>query len=265
VTSFSCGDLVAMPCHLAPRTAVALSQDRKTLWLVVVDGWQSGSSGLTAAQLAAFIGGDLGAHESLMLDGGSASALVLDGALKSSPSDGVERPVANHLAIRHGALPDGLMLGVVAEGAVTGPRIAGALVTMDDGRQKTYDGENLWSFTVRPRWACVSASAPGYQTATQCRQVPSDGEIYASLALQPEGAGGGDAGPDQPDAGPMADAAPMPDAGEVFADAGVDPDPRGGCGCLAAGGGRSAPASTLLLLLAALWLRGIRPSRPRNR
>ncbi|HLU65830.1 MAG TPA: phosphodiester glycosidase family protein [Kofleriaceae bacterium] len=265
VGTYDCSDLVAMPCEPAPRTAVALSQDRNTLWMIVVDGWQADSFGLSAGQLASFIDGELDAYQALLLDGGSASALWLDGALVSSPSDGVERPVSNHLAVRHGDLADGLILGVVAEGSVDGPRIPGALVTIDDGRQKTFDGETLWSFSVRPRWACVTATADGYEPGTQCRQVPSGGEIYASIALQPST--GADAGPGAPDGGgEQPDAGPRPDGGDEQpgADAGgPGDDPGGGCGCRAASPG--APALPLLCLLAALVLRGGLSSRPRKR
>jgi MYXO-CTERM domain-containing protein len=264
-SNISCNDAIAMACEPAPRTAVALSEDRNTLWLVVVDGWQAGSGGYTAAELARFLATLLGAHEALLLDGGSASALWLDGALESSPSDGVERPVANHLAVRQGAQPEGLILGVVAEADVmNGPRIPGALVTIDDGRQKTFDGDNLWSFSVRPRWACVTAAADGYRPATQCRQVPSAGEIYASIALQPNSA--------FIDGGPYEDAGPRdggPDGGDSpGADAGQDMGP-GGCGCRTGSSGSGAPA-TLLLPLLALALRrpkppGRRPSPSRKR
>ena len=65
------------------------------MWLAVTDGWQAGSIGMTAAELAAFLG-ERGAYVAIALDGGSSSALVVDGALISSPSDGVERTVANH-------------------------------------------------------------------------------------------------------------------------------------------------------------------------
>ena len=102
VTQFDCDDQQAMPCDPAPRTAVAVSADKNRMWLIVVDGWQSGSIGMRAAELADFAQDQLGADEALMLDGGSASAMVLDGEVVSSPSDTVERPVANHIASQGG-------------------------------------------------------------------------------------------------------------------------------------------------------------------
>ena len=55
VASFDCDDELALPCARAPRAAVAVSGDGNTLWLVVVDGWQAGSLGMTCAELAAFL------------------------------------------------------------------------------------------------------------------------------------------------------------------------------------------------------------------
>src|SRR5690606_20415060 len=42
-TAFDCNDPVTLACVRAPRTAIGVSPDGNTLWLVVVDGWQSGS------------------------------------------------------------------------------------------------------------------------------------------------------------------------------------------------------------------------------
>jgi MYXO-CTERM domain-containing protein len=257
LSSFDCDDQIAMPCEPAPRTAVAVSEDENTLFIVVVDGWQAGSVGMSARQLAVFLQGSLDAHEALLLDGGSASAMWLGGSLKSSPSDGVERPVANHLAVRYGELPDGTIQGHVTERSVGGTRIPGATVTIDDGRSKTYDGDNLWTFLAAPRWTCVTASKTGYHPATECRQVPSADQVYSSIALFPNS--------DFIDAGPGApDGAPPPDAGVVeppadggshpSTDAGVDPGIENStCGCGSAGGGGTSVVGLLLVLgLAAL-------------
>jgi hypothetical protein len=263
LTSFPCDDAIAMACDVAPRTAAALSADGRTLWLVVVDGWQPESAGMTAAQLARFLSGDLGAAQALLLDGGSASAMTLDGRLVSAPSDGAERPVANHLAVHYGSLPPGTLKGVVKERNVeTGDPIAGAVVRLDDGRTATFDGDSLWLFEVPPRWACATASAPGYRPNTVCRQVTSGQEIYGSIALFPDS--------DFPDGGPgPADASPDPDAGgdpPGSADAAAsDPDAgspereREEKGCAAAGG--ADPRAAALLLAVLLLPRRRRPPR----
>ena len=90
------------PSHctsLNPRSAVGLSADRRTLWMVVVDGRSSSSDGMTCQQLGALMV-DLGADTALNLDGGGSSAVwtAANGVL-NDPSDGSERTVANHLAV----------------------------------------------------------------------------------------------------------------------------------------------------------------------
>lgn len=243
VTTFDCTDAVAMPCERAPRTAVALSADGATLFLVVVDGWQAGSVGMTAAELAAFVR-SLGAANALMLDGGGAAAMYVaaEGGVVSTPSDGVERPVANHLAVAHGALPPGQLVGFIRERDVfdEAASIAGATALLDDGRSVVTGADGRYSFTnVSPRYACVTASAPGYRTETSCRQVVSGALTYNSIALYPN-SDFIDAAPGAPDASGPADAAPAgPDAGGIAdGGAGVGPDAGepgvgGTCGCRA--------------------------------
>ncbi len=82
-----------------PRTAVGLSENRQTAWLVVVDGRSSSSAGMTCPELATLMV-DLGAHSALNLDGGGSSAAWSEAyGVLNDPSDGSERTVANHLAV----------------------------------------------------------------------------------------------------------------------------------------------------------------------
>lgn len=232
-TSFDCTDVIALACERAPRTAVALSVDSNTLWLAIVDGWQAASIGMTAAELGALLE-SLGAHNALLLDGGASSALCVDGALVNSPSDGIERPVANHLGVRFGSLPPGELLGQVRECNIfTGPDLEGVLVVLDDGQSQTTGADGRYSFpNMTPRFACVTASKAGYIEKTQCRQVMSGVITFNSIDLAP------DSGCPMPDAGPTPDADPTPDAepgapdanpsiGPDAGDSGTDP----GCGC----------------------------------
>lgn len=225
-----CTDLVALPCLRAPRTAIGRSSDGNTMYLVVVDGWQQGSLGMTAVELAAFVRG-LGAHDALMLDGGSASSLHVGsmGGLVSSPSDGVARKVANHLAVRHGALPNGFLRGAVKERNFSGALVP-ATVTLDDGRTFAYQGvmNDDWEFDVAPRYACATATAPGYAPATQCRQIVSQQTVYGSIYIFPLSEVP-DAGPLPPDAALPADAGPI-DGADAAAPAGGDAGETGGGG-----------------------------------
>ena len=80
------------------RTASGLSQDRRTLYLAVVDEI-SGSTGMTCDQLATLMGG-LGAYNALNQDGGGSSTMWLRGqGVLNTPTDGGQRATANHLAV----------------------------------------------------------------------------------------------------------------------------------------------------------------------
>ncbi len=243
-TSFDCNDQVAVPCQRAPRSAVGISADGNRLWLVTVDGWQSGSIGLTTAELAGFLQAR-GSAWAMAFDSGSSSTLVIDGALASSPSDGVERPVANHLAVKYGALPAGELVGLICQTSVFNcTRIAGATVTLDDSRVITTMADGFYDFTgVTPRLACVTVKKTGFKTKKQCQTVDSGIQTYNSVVLEP--------GMDPPpDAGVPIDAALPDDAavgdGGLTSDAGI-PATGDGPGCCSAG--RDRPPIALLVLV----------------
>jgi hypothetical protein len=81
-----------------PRTAVGLSADGRELYLVVVDGRREGVPGATLPELARLMD-ELGACWAVNLDGGGSSAMWIRDRIVNRPSDGVERPVVNHLAV----------------------------------------------------------------------------------------------------------------------------------------------------------------------
>jgi len=80
-----------------PRTGLGLNGNQ--LLLVTVDGRQPGySAGMTLREFAnLFV--DLGCREAMNLDGGGSTTMVIRGQVVNSPSDGVERRVANALAL----------------------------------------------------------------------------------------------------------------------------------------------------------------------
>ena len=235
VTMFDCADPNTMPCQRAPRSAVAVSADGNTLWLAVVDGWQAGSTGMNATELANFLRAR-GAGMAMGLDVGSSSTLVLDGSVISSPSDGVERTVANHIAVKYGMLPKGELYGLICKHSVINcatdlpsRRIAGASVTLDDGRNIVTDTTGQYDFlSVTPRLACVTVKKTGYLTVHQCRQVEPGVITYNSVALWE--------GTDPPDAGVGEDEGLPPD-GSTLLDAQTGDggngynNPRDGCQC----------------------------------
>jgi len=90
-----------------PRTAVGLSKDGKTVYLLVADGRREGTPaehivavpGFTLPELAAFMREELGVCRAMNLDGGGSSAMWVRDAVVNHPSDGFERQVGNHLGV----------------------------------------------------------------------------------------------------------------------------------------------------------------------
>ncbi len=82
-----------------PRTALGLSPDGKTLYLVVVDGRSKKATGMSCGELSKLLL-ELGAWNATNLDGGGSSTMFVRGqGVVNTPSDGVERVVGNHLAV----------------------------------------------------------------------------------------------------------------------------------------------------------------------
>lgn len=91
-----------------PRTSIGLSKDRKTLFLIVIDGRQPGySEGATVREMGELIA-EHGVDTALDLDGGGSETLVMEGKdgepeLLNCPIDNWipnrERPVANQLGV----------------------------------------------------------------------------------------------------------------------------------------------------------------------
>ena len=84
-----------------PRTLIGVNSDTTKLFLVVVDGRQSGySAGMTLWECQEFLHGVLGLYQGLNFDGGGSSTMVVRGAVVNSPSDpGGERSVSNSLLV----------------------------------------------------------------------------------------------------------------------------------------------------------------------
>ena len=80
-----------------PRTMFGVTATGETM-LVTVDGRQSGSTGMTLGEVAAFMAA-LGASEAVNFDGGGSSTFVARGAVRNQPSEGSERRVASALAL----------------------------------------------------------------------------------------------------------------------------------------------------------------------
>jgi Phosphodiester glycosidase len=253
VETFDCNDTLAFPCTRGPRTAVGISADGNTMWLVVVNGWQAASHGLTASELAQFIRAR-GAFNAVAFDGGASSTMVINGAVANTPSDGVERTVANHLAVKYGALPKGEMVGFICAtadlpncGTNPGIRVDGARVTLDDGRSMIATDGYFGFAGITPRLACITIKKTGYLTKVQCKPVKSGVQTYNSVIME--------MGVDMPDAG-------VPDA-PVDVDASTDdggtrpdggfPGTGGGGGCCEVQGDLGGAHTGLVVGVLVAW------------
>lgn len=81
----------------APRSAFGITKEGNYV-LAVVDGRQSSSHGCTLTEWAQLLR-QYGCVEAMNFDGGGSSALVINGELQNSPSDGTERGVASALVL----------------------------------------------------------------------------------------------------------------------------------------------------------------------
>lgn len=87
-----------------PRTAIGISEDKKTLYLVTVDGRQKNSIGMTQTELSEFLI-EKNIYTALNLDGGGSTTMVAQKlgdnflSIINSPSDGTLRKVTNSLGV----------------------------------------------------------------------------------------------------------------------------------------------------------------------
>jgi hypothetical protein len=152
-----------------PRSAIGYTEDRNTLWMVVVDGRRSSAVGMTCDETRTLMAG-LGCYEAAMLDGGGSSTLVVDGMVRNRPSDGSPRTVANHLGVMYVTATD--MRCAVASGrSCSGSRITtchgGRFISSGDcaafGAACEANGSNAY---------CVDPRCPGGRgNATGCNAM----------------------------------------------------------------------------------------------
>lgn len=82
-----------------PRSGIGFSSDKRTLYLITVDGRQPASRGMTLLEFANFMITE-GVHNALNLDGGGSTTLIINDKIVNNPSDSTgERFVGNSLLI----------------------------------------------------------------------------------------------------------------------------------------------------------------------
>jgi uncharacterized protein (TIGR03382 family) len=267
-----------------PRTAVGLSQDGKTVFMVVVDGRTTTSVGMTCTELAALMK-NLGAYQAINLDGGGSTTMYLKGTgIVNRPSDGTERVVANHLVVYAPKLGTiGTVKGVVYEEPDPTHVLAGASVTLGEATVVT-DDTGHYELDGIPGPGTVTALRPGYAASSVSVTIAQGGTITADIGLRIDPAADFDgdgvpdasdtcaevANPDQldSDADGLGDACDLDDDGDGVADEDdncplvANPDQADADGdgvgdvCIpdAGGGGCAATGGTPALLVGVLLL-----------
>ncbi len=168
-----------------PRTAVGLSQDKRTLYMAVVDGRAPPSRiGMTCNELGALMK-SVGAYSALSLDGGGSTAMYIAKlGVVNNPSDGAQRVVANHLAVMAPASTNfGILKGIIYEGTDTTKVIAGATVKLAAISTDTSDARGLYEFNVPAGTYSVTASKTGFISQTITRTVVAGQVYWGSIGL----------------------------------------------------------------------------------
>jgi len=217
-----------------PRTAVGLSQDGKTVFMVVVDGRTTTSVGMTCTELATLMK-NLGAYQAINLDGGGSTTMYLKGTgIVNRPSDGSERVVANHLVVFAPKLGTiGTVEGHVYEEPDPTHVLAGASVTLGEATVTTDDAGH-YELDGIPGPGTVTALRPGYAATSVTVTIAKGGTITADIGLSIDPAADFDgdgvpdasdscaevANPDQldSDADGLGDACDLDDDGDGIAD-----------------------------------------------
>ncbi|WP_198664145.1 phosphodiester glycosidase family protein [Jiangella endophytica] len=174
----------------AARTAIGLSEDGRTMYLVSLDGKQAHSRGMTLGEFAELMS-DLGAYDALNIDGGGSSTLVVrdpgtdDRTVVNTPSDGSERSVANGLAL-FAAQGTGELDGfrVLAGDAENTDRVFPGLTRTVEalGHDETFapvDGRPRWSTSDRRVASVLRGATPDSAVVTGLR--PGDADVLADL------------------------------------------------------------------------------------
>lgn len=135
-----------------PRTAVGFSKDGKKIYFVTVDGRQPGFSvGMSLYELADFML-NFGAHQSMNLDGGGSTTMVIGNRVVNRPSDSTgERPVANAL----------LAISTAPTGRLSYIRIEPDLISLQPGQSFKFNARGFDQFynpvtldSVKYTWSC---------------------------------------------------------------------------------------------------------------
>ena len=175
-------------CQRHPRTAFGFSQNRRTLYLLVVDGRTDISIGMTLSQLADLMQG-LGAYDAINLDGGGSTTMWIKGSggdgVVNDPSDGAQRVVANHLAVQASGsgMPGNCAEDPLGELLVNAHLLDGASTTDIDG-----DGKADMCARAAAGFRCHASQGAGFGTAVVIDDLADavgwdDANNYATIRM----------------------------------------------------------------------------------
>ncbi len=247
-------------CEIAPRTAVGISRDRRTLVMVSAAGFLPSALGVDDETLGELLR-EAGASHGIRVAMGAPSEVWGRGGAVMASSDGRSRSIAAHLAvIERGRGETFRLVGVAKE---TGD--GGALLPDAQMRVETVDGELVvssgtltagayWEFELPVRDYIVRSTHPGYRSGCQYCRGEANVEVWCSVFLTPgSGASTCEPRPREIDGNttwPRGTVPPPPtDAGVVV------PQPEIESCAIGSTGGRRSPLAVVLLAFVALGLR----------
>lgn len=260
---------VERACKRAPRTAVGLDADGRTLILVVAAGWTADAEGVSDPELGA-LALAAGADDALRTADGATSALWgRPGGVELASSDGAERAGAAFLAVVDRATGTTSRLRGVVEEVGTGTVLPAATLRVEttdgvlawEGRTMTTGA--YWERTLPVREYIVRASLAGYRTGCKYCPAISGMDTWCSVFLEP-----GSGAETCPAPARGVDAGPWP-LGTVASDGGVDGGSRrasvsSGCNVSAhVQGGTCPPLAWLAAAIFVVATRGRRGSHAR--
>lgn len=161
-----------------PRTGMGISKDKKTVYIVVVDGRQTASAGVSLQDFGEVFK-TLGAWDAVNLDGGGSTCMVVNKEIRNHPSDGNERAVGNGVLVLSNAPVDDVIASIefsprsynVPANARFRPIIYAfnqyGLMKSDDLEGVEFScSPEIGEFNENKEFTAVDGNASGYITAT---------------------------------------------------------------------------------------------------
>ena len=188
--------------QLYPRTGVGMSQNGKTLFLIVIDKY-AGSVGASTTTMCGILKA-CGAYNATSLDGGGSAQMMIDAQIVNRPADGKERAVANGWFVYHNTPDDNkitklefadfkleipffasykpVVLGYNQYGVLVDKNVQGCTFTCDSGIGRI-DGQNNFIASDKAGTGMLSASLDGVTTTKQVKIISSDINIKLDSVL----------------------------------------------------------------------------------